>query len=231
MKSHYLLFFLLACSFEVLGQYDTTVVKSRNERIPLQAVVSFEAYSHLYKGQEYEFTITASGNYDLKISVDNAAIKLAHRGDKFTGGMRYLITPKDVGTCRMSVGVVTDENRNVSLLGKTYAVIDYPMPPVHLNQFTSGEVITELKDSLELKCNYLPTTGVFDKYPILDWKVSIDGEDFTGKGDYLTQEVIRRIKRCKSKTTMRIELSLENNQTGYASSEGVFIIDLKQEKD
>lgn len=230
MKKTLILFFLFVAVFELQAQRDTVMIKSRKVGVPLQANAFIETYSQLYKGQEYTLRVVASSDYDIRIQATNAHIQMTDRGDKSTAGISYYYTPIDTGECTVTIGVIVGEGRQTSLLSRTYMVIDYPVPPVVLNEFISGTTITSLSDSMVLSCNYSPSTGILDRYPVESWRVKIEDDEFTGNGNYLTSDVMERIKSLKSGSIVHFEVNLADNKTGHSSSQGVFIIEQESKK-
>lgn len=211
--------FLSFCS---IGQIETKLTTSRKD-FPLQAVVNLDVQNVLYKGQDYTFSITSSGDYDLRVTAKNAQIKLIEDSKKGTGGLRYTVTPIDTGECQIHVGNVIDEKRSVSLVMYFYKVINYPMPPLQLNEFQSGQIISQLSDSTELKCAYPKESGVFESYEIKSWEVEIGDKTFTGKGNFLSNELIQFVNQ-KENEFLHIKVNLFKNRTGYSISEGIYLI-------
>lgn len=230
MRSTLLISFFLIASINVVAQKEKSIIKSRKENVPLQAVASLDASTKLFKGQEYTLSIVASSEHDMKITTKNARIELAEGGDKSTGGMIYKFTPIDIGECGIWVGLILDEKRQTSLLYKFFDVIEYTTPPIHLNENITGSIIKQIDDSIELKCHYLPSTGVFDEYTIIKWKVKYDNQEYIGNGSFLSKELMEILSKSNSKSVLQIEVELENNKTGFTKSEGIYIIDLEEKK-
>lgn len=209
-------------SFFSIGQNDTKLITSRKD-FPLQAVIGLDALNVLYKGQEYTFSITSSGTYDISVTSKNAEIKLIDDSKKGTGGLRYLVTPIDTGECSISVGNYINETRSVSLVRYTYKVIDFPMPPLQINNIQSGQIITQLSDSTEIKCSFPELSGIFESYEIKSWEVIIGSKTFEGKGNLFTKELIQYINQTK-KEFLHLKVKLLKNKTGHNSSEGIYLI-------
>lgn len=211
--------FLSFCS---IGQNETKLITSRKD-FPLQAVSKLDVKNILYKGQEYIFSITSSGDYDLSITAINAKIELIEESKKGTGGLQYSVTPIDTGECQIHVGNIINEKRSVSLVMYIYQVINYPMPPLQLNEFQSGQIISQLADSTALICAYPKESGIFESYEIKSWEVKIGDKIFTGKGNLLSDEVIQFVNK-KENEFLHIKVNLFKNKTGYSISEGIYLI-------
>ena len=142
-----------------------------------------------------------------------------------TGPMRYKLTPLDTGKCYVTIGVQLEEKRSVQLLRKSFNVINYPTPPIHISNSISGEVIGNLDDSTSIVCKYPTSSGVYDSFEIKSWKVQLGDKVFKGKGNLLTNEVMQAINDSETNSTLFVEVELSENKTGYTSSKGVFIIE------
>ena len=220
--------YFIFLSFCSIGQNETTLITSRKD-FPLQAVVDLDVLNILYKGQDYTFSITSSGTYDLKVTAENGQIKLIEDSKKGTGGLRYTVTPIDTGECSISVGNYINETRSVSLVKYFYTVIDYPTPPIQIQGIQSGQILSQLSETAELKCAYPVESGIFDSYEIKSWEVIIGSKTFEGKGNLLSNELIQYINETE-KEFLHLRVKLVKNKTGHISSEGIYLIRLKETK-
>lgn len=220
MKLLILGFFLLL-SITSIAQEETKIITSRKD-FPLQAVIGLDTPPVLYAGQEYAFCATSSGNFDLVVTTHNAKLKLIESSKKGTGGLVYILTPIDTGECTISVGNQTAE-RHFSLVKYHYSVINYPVPPLHLNNINSGQIITNLDDLTTIECSYSKETGVFDTYEIKSWEASIGNKTFNGKGNMLSKEMIDFVNQTPYEF-LHLKVELDENKTGHSISEGVFMI-------
>lgn len=169
---------------------DTTVITTRGENIPLQAVLDVESSKVLYAGQDYTFALTTSGNYDIILTAKNARVQLIENSKKSTGGLRYTVTPIDSGTCSITIGNQIDEKRTVSLKMQMFSVINYPVPPIHINRMSSGEIIKTIDDSTQIVCSYPKETGIYENYDVSKWEATVGEKSFSGTGFLLSEELI-----------------------------------------
>jgi len=216
-----MVFFFL--SFSSIAQTDTVVITSRKD-VPLQAVLDIETSEVLYAGQEYVFRVTASGDYDLRLTVKNAIVQLSEESKRNTGGLTYTLTPIDTGECMIGISNQINETRTVGLKTQFFKVINYPVPPLKIGRVRSGEIINSLlNDSTEIICSYPDKTGVYDEYEVESWTVKIGDKGFSGTGSLLTKELIQCLNHTDNEFLL-LEVILEQNKTGHLKSEGVYLI-------
>lgn len=223
MKS--ILTFTLTIILATAYTQDTTVIISRNQnqQIPLQAVLELESVKTLFVGQEYTFNLTSSGYYDIRITTANASVKLIEESKKSTGGFRYSFTPKETGKCAIIISNQIDEKKVVDLKMQTFQVINYPIPPIHIQKISSGNSIMKLDNASEITCEYSKETGIFEKYEIISWEAIISEKTFGGNGTMLSKELIQHVNEVDHKY-MRLTVFLKANKTGHLSSEGIYYI-------
>lgn len=218
----YIILFLF--SLNSFAQNDTTLTTSRDEEIPLQAVVNLASINKLYVGQEYMFVITTSGYFDVRVTFKNAKVKLIEESKRETGGLRYTVTPIEPGTLSISVYNVTDKGSQVSLLANSYSVSKSPPPSIRITGLTDSQIITNLKDSTTIQCSYPMGSGLFFKnYKVVKWSATIGDKVFTGKGDLLSKELIQYINNLE-KGFLHLKITLDENNTGHLTSEAVYLI-------
>lgn len=212
-------------SINLFAQNDTTLITtSRNEEIPLQAVVNLASIHKLYAGKEYMFEILTSGYFDIRVTFKNAKVKLIEESKRQTGGLRYLVTPVEPGPLSISVFNVTDKGRQVSLLANSYWVSNSPPPNIRLTGLANSQIISNLKDSTTLQCSYPIGSGLFVKnYKVVKWSATIGDKNFTGEGDLLSKELIQYINNLE-KGFLHLKITLDENNTGHLNSEAVYLI-------
>ncbi len=205
-----------------IAQKDVTINTSRKNIVP-QAVLDVESTQTLYAGQEYTFNVTTSGNYDIRITAQNAKIEFVELSKKMTGGLIYKVTPIAPGKLSMTVWNVIDAKTKCSLIGRNFDVIDYPVPPIQLSNQTGGQFIEQMQDSTNITCAYPREQGIFESYEIKSWKATIGDKTFTGEGSMLSEEIIQYINQVDNEF-MHMVVELNKNKTGHQSSEAIYLI-------
>ena len=213
---------VLLTAINSIAQNDVTINTSRKD-VPLQAVLNIESSNVLFAGQGYTFNLTTSGQYDVRLTAENADIELIKESKKSTGGLRYKVTPIAPGNLSMTISNVIDEKSKVSLSAYNFRVIDYPIPPIQLYKHGGGQIIEQLKDSTKLICAYPSESGIFDSYEIKSWKASIGNKTFTGDGSLLSAEIINYINQADNEF-IHLVVELKKNKTGHLSTEAIFLI-------
>lgn len=206
-----------------LYSQDTTLITARGENFLLQAVLDIETTEILYAGQEYTFTITTSGNYDIRLTAKNAKVQFVEDSKKSTGGLIYTVTPIDTGSCSITIMNQIDEKRIVSLKMQKFNVINFPIPPIQIDSKKSGEIIDRLKDKVEITCSYPKETGIYENYEVLRWEAKIGEKTFNGKGTLLSKELINYINQANDEY-MHLSIILADNKTGHLKSEAIYLI-------
>lgn len=217
---HIILTIVLFMSLNCLGQKDTTVVISR-ENAPLQAVIDMDLGNTLFIGHEYTFTITTSGDFDIKMKVKNASAHIKSKNG--TGGFRCTLIPIDTGECTISVYNIINADRSVSLIMQYFNVVNFYPPSIKLNGVASGQVLNEIEDSVRIQCGYSQEMGFRNNYKIKSWSVKIDNKTFNGKGCFFTKELVQYVNKIND-GLLHLTVELDENETGYLKSEGVYIV-------
>jgi len=136
--------------------------------------------------------------------------------------MNYFILLSALIFVYLSVG--NDKKTASGLLAKSFYAINYPMPAVFVSGIRSGEIIRELAESAEISCKYDPSSGIFEPYPIKSWKALLGSKEFSGVGTILPEEFIEAINHADSNDVLKLTVELGRNETGYKSSEAVFLL-------
>lgn len=213
---------ILVATINSIAQNEVVINTSR-KKVPLQAVLNLESTKVLYAGQEYTFSLTTSGQYDIRLTAQNAKIELIEDSKKSTGGLRYKITPIEPGKLPLTIWNVIDEKSNVSLSAYNFNVINYPVPPIQLSNHFGGQIIEQIKDSTNLLCAYPRESGIYDTYEIKSWKATIGDKTFSGIGSKLSGEIINYINQADNEF-MHLVIELNENKTGHLLSEAIFLI-------
>jgi len=214
------LFVLL--SLNSFAQKKTSIITERKNTL-LQAVLNLQSIHVLYAGQEYIFSTTTSHEHAVELKVENARVQFIENSLKTTGGLQYSVTPIDTGSCTIQIGNRIDKKTSVSLYAQTFKVINYPVPPIQLIGSSTGQIISNLRDSTKIECSYDPQTGIFDKYEILSWNAKIGDKIFSGKDNQLSKEFIEYVNHVKNEF-LHLEVILDQNKTGHLKSKGIYLI-------
>lgn len=212
----------LFLSINTLAQNDTTVNTSRDNPT-LQAVLNVESKRILFAGQEYVFNLTTSGQYDIRITAKNAKVELIEESKRTTGGFRYKVTPINPGEMSMTIRNVINEKSQVSLLGQTYSVINYPTPPIQLVGADNGQILDTINDSTTIICAYPFEYGINDTYEVKSWTGKIGDKVYFGNGPLLSMELINYINQVDNEF-LHLRVELFENKTGHNETEGVYLI-------
>jgi len=224
MKYPSLVCFLLVATSYMFAQKSTTLWVKTDDVI-LQGTVGFDSYPELFVGQEYYFTIISNNNqFDLGIKSENLKITLESETKKSTGGLGFNVIPIDTGDCTISLFIGENKKSKAGLLMKRFHASAYPMPPIFITSIRSGEIIHKLDEFAEISCKYDPSLGIFEKYPIKSWKAQLVGEEFSGVGTVLSKQLIDAINKASANEVLKLTVELDKNNTGYSTSEAVFIL-------
>jgi len=210
--------------FSISSFSQETVVITSRENVPLQAVMNIGAGNILYAGQEYTFTITTSGEYDIRLETTNVKVHLIEESKLRTGGLSYVITPIDTGWCSIGISNQIDENRTVGLKTHNFKVINYPVPPLRLKGiWWPSQIISNLKYPSEIQCAYNRETGIWDSYEIESWTAKIGNKKFSGQGSLLSEELIQYVNEVDNQY-LHFKVVLCENKTGHLKSDGIYYI-------
>lgn len=206
-----------------LSQDERELITERSEKSILKGMVSSVPYE-LIIGQSYDISVLASTTHDLKINTKNLDIVLDSSCFRSTGAYRYTVTPLEVGDCRLSVGLIIDEKKSVSLFSRLFRAIEPPAPSIYINRIVSGKILGQLDKSTSITCTYPSTYVIEDNFPIKRWKAELNGEQFEGQGKVLSNELQEAINSCSKRSSLYIKVSLEENATGHSETEAIYIV-------
>jgi|GEM_PF-3267811 len=221
-------FFLTLCTFiflQTIFAQKTKTLWIEPEGIIVKGTVAVETSPTLYVGHEYEFTIMSNyAEFDLIIDSKNLKIALDESSKKNTGGLIFKVIALDTGTCNIVLTLGKDKERKANLISRSFKAVNYPAPPVYIGDVRSGEVLTEVKETTELKCKYDPASGIFESYPVESWQAKLGDRTFSGTGTKLTKELVNAINSVSSKEILEMTVQLKKNNTGFRISEAVYLI-------
>lgn len=219
-------FYLILCSLifipTIFAQKKTLWIET--DDVILQGNIEFSSSPELFVGQEYYFIILSNKkDFDLEITSENLKITLTPESKKGTGGLEFKVVPIDTGECVIQLSVGNDKKRVSSLISRTFHASHYPMPPIFISKIRTGEIISELKQDSKMTCMYDRSLGIFKPFVIKSWTAKLGEKEFTGKGADLSKELINAIDLAKDGFLV-LKVELESNNTGYSTSEAVFIL-------
>lgn len=190
----------------------------------LQGTVGFSSSPELFVGQEYYFNIISNKkDFDLEIMSENLKVTLMPDSKKGTGGLEFKVVPIDTGECLIQLSVGNDKKRACSLISRTFHASHYPMPPIFISKIRTGEIIPELTKNTELLCMYDRSLGIFKPFTINSWTAKLGEQEFSGNGTSLSNELIDAVNQTNDGFLV-LKVELESNNTGYSTSEAVFIV-------
>lgn len=202
----------------------TQLITEREPNAILKASIGIQSNHELFVGQEYSMEIVVSGEFDIAVNYTNMHVDLDESSARFTGPLRYSITPIDTGYCSITAGVLTPKGGSISLFMKTFKVVEYPTPPLNIGSISSGEVLQNVDKSSLFSCHYSPSSGIDELYPIESWRAELNGKIYEGNEETFTAELIDAINNCSERSFLHLSAKLLENSTGHLESEGVFIV-------
>jgi hypothetical protein len=151
--------------------------------------------SILYRGFENKVELgSANGDSTLRLEGENVTIEK---------NFNYWIV-KPVQGMR-SAKLFAINKFGDTLNSQVYSIRNLPTTVLNLGQFEDGQNITNLQDrklvvKMPYQCMIQPETK------INDWNLQIeDNETFTGKGDFLSDDVIKKMSNLKNGTLIKIK--------------------------
>lgn len=131
---------------------------------------------------------------------------------------RFIVVPRHTRTATIEVYNIKDPNNFVLLHRKKYRVLDLPNPSIYIGGSSEGEPISWKTKKMFVK--YPPGNWIEHKFEIVDWTITIQNKEYSGKGDTLTNDVQNEIKQLEigARIDLKARITGEYNQERTVNS-------------